>query len=234
MGNKPKIKFSELWSKVDFSKPSTLSLIFSNLLVIFFAIVDGISANEVLWIYWFQSVIIGIFNFIKMITLKDYSTEGFRQGNKQVLPTRATAISSAIFFLFHYGFFHLIYAVFLGAFSEFSNASGTSSGNKYLLLSAGVFFISYLIEFINSRKEQPDELPNLGAIMFAPYARIIPMHLTIILGGFIGAAGSFFSTNTNLSIIVLFIGIKTVVDLITHSIDFKSLKLKKQTETVSD
>ena len=209
MRKNPSIKFSELWSKVDFSKPSTLSLIFSNLVVIFFAIVDGISANEVLWIYWSQSVIIGIFNFIKMITLKDYSTEGFRQGNKQVLPTRATAISSAIFFLFHYGFFHLIYAVFLGAFSEFS---------------AGVFFISYLIEFINSRKEQPDELPNLGAIMFAPYARIIPMHLTIILGGFIGAAGSMFSTNTNLSIIVLFIGIKTVVDLITHSIDFKSLK----------
>lgn len=232
MSKKPRIKFSQLWSKVDFTKTSTLSLIFSNLLVIFFAIVDGISANEVLWIYWSQSVIIGIFNFIKMITLKDFSTEGFRQGNKQVLPNRATAISSAIFFLFHYGFFHLIYAVFLGGFSEFSNASGSSAGNKFLLLSAGMFFISYLIEFINSRKEQADELPNIGAIMFAPYARIIPMHLTIILGGFIGAAGSIFSTNTNLSIIVLFIGIKTVVDLITHSIDFKTLK--KQTKTASD
>lgn len=232
MNKKSPIKFSELWNQVDFTKTSTLSLIFSNLLVIFFAIVDGISANEVLWIYWSQSVIIGIFNFIKMITLKNFSTVGFRQGNKQVLPTRAAAISSAIFFLFHYGFFHLIYAVFLGGFSEFSNASGNSSGNKYLLLSAAVFFISYLIEFINSRKEQSDELPNLGAIMFAPYARIIPMHLTIILGGFIGAAGSIFSTNTNLSIIVLFIGIKTVVDLITHSIDFN--KLKKQTTAVPD
>jgi hypothetical protein len=58
------------------------------------------------------------------------------------------------------------------------------------------------------------------------------MHLTIIFGGFIGAAGSIFSTNTNLAIIVLFIGLKTVVDLITHSIDFK--KLNKQTSTVSD
>jgi hypothetical protein len=95
-----------------------------------------------------------------------------------------------------------------------------------------LFFISYLIEFVNSRKEQSDELPNIGLIMFAPYARIIPMHLTIILGGFIGAAGSIFSTNTNLSIIILFIGLKTVVDLFTHSIDFK--KLKKQTEAVSD
>jgi hypothetical protein len=230
--NKQKIKFSEIWSQVDFTKTSTLSLVFSNLLVIFFAVVDGISANEVLWIYWSQSVIIGIFNFIKMITLTEFSTEGFKQGKKQMLPTRATAISSAVFFLFHYGFFHLVYAVFLGAFSEFSHSSGSSSGTKYFFLSAGMFFISYLIEFVNSRKEQSDELPNIGLIMFAPYARIIPMHLTIILGGFIGAAGSIFSTNTNLSIIILFIGLKTVVDLFTHSIDFK--KLKKQTEAVSD
>mgnify|MGYP001582647245 CR=1 FL=1 len=230
--NRPQIRLSDLWSQVDFTKTSTLSLVFSNLLVIFFAVVDGISANEVLWIYWSQSVIIGIFNFIKMITLKDFSTEGFKQGKKQMLPTRATAISSAIFFLFHYGFFHLVYAVFLGAFSEFSYSEGSSSGTKYFLLSAGMFFISYLIEFVSSRKEQSDELPNIGYIMFAPYARIIPMHLTIIFGGFIGAAGSIFSTNTNLAIIVLFIGIKTVVDLITHSIDFN--KLKKQTATVSD
>ena len=230
--DKPRIKFSGLWNQIDFRKTSTLSLIFSNLLVIFFAIVDGISANEVLWIYWSQSVIIGIFNFIKMITLKEFSTEGFKQGKKQMLPTRATAISSAVFFLFHYGFFHVIYAVFLGAFSDFSHSNGSSSGTKYFLLSAGMFFISYLIEFINSRKEQTEELPNIGLIMFAPYARIIPMHLTIIFGGFIGAAGSILSTNTNLAIIVLFIGLNTVVDLITHSIDFKWLK--KQTATVSD
>jgi len=230
--NKQKIKFSGLWSQIDFTKTSTISLIFSNLLVIFFAIVDGISANEVLWIYWSQSVIIGIFNFIRMITLKEFSTEGFKQGKKQMLPTRATAISSAVFFLFHYGFFHLVYAVFLGAFSEFSHSTDNSSGTKYFLLSAGMFFISYLIEFVNSRKEQSDELPNIGLIMFAPYARIIPMHLTIILGGFIGAAGSIFSTNTNLAIIVLFIGLKTIVDLFTHSIDFK--KLKQQAETEPD
>lgn len=232
MSKKSQIKLSTLWSKVDFTKPSTLSLIFSNLLVIFFAIVDSISANEVMWIYWTQSVIIGIFNFIKMITLKDFSTEGFKQGNKQMPPTRATAISSAVFFLFHYGFFHFVYAIFLGGFSQFSNSGSSSFSTSYFIYSAGMFFISYLIEFINSRKVQNAEPPNIGYLMFAPYARIIPMHFTIIFGGFIGAAGSLFAAKTDLAIIFLFTGIKTLVDVITHSWDFNTLK--KQIATASD
>jgi hypothetical protein len=227
MKNKPKITISELWKEVDFTKLSTVSLVFSNLLVILFAIVDNLTAGEVLWMYWFQSVIIGVFNFIKIITLKEFSTEGFRQGNKQVPATKAAKISTAIFFLFHYGFFHVIYAVFLGVFSDFSNAADNKTGNTYLFISALTFIISYAIEFQSSRKEETAEVPNLGYLMFAPYARIIPMHFTIILGGFIGAAGSFLSADTNLAIIIIFTSIKTVVDLITHSVDFsKHIKQK--------
>lgn len=232
MSKKPKINLAELWKQVDFTKFSTLSLIFSNLLVIVFAVVDNLSALDILWIYWTQSVIIGIFNFIKILSLEKFSTEGFRQGNKQVLPTRGAKISTAIFFLFHYGFFHVIYAVFLGGFSTFANVSQGGSQTNYIFYSAITFFVSYLIEFINSRNEVSGVLPNLGKLMFAPYARIIPMHFTIILGGFIGVAGSAFSANTNLAIIVLFTGIKTVVDLISHSVSFDMLK--KQATTVSN
>lgn len=229
--NKSYIKLTQLWSQVDFKKTSTLTLIFSNVLVIFFAVIDEMSANELLWIYWSQSVIIGIFNFIRMLTLKNFSTEGFKQVNKQPPPTRAIAISSAIFFLFHYGFFHIIYALFLGGFSEFSNSASGSGSIIFLLISAGTFFISYLIEFIKSCSESADVLPNIGYIMFAPYARIIPMHFTIILGGFIGMVGSFLSADTNIAIIILFTGIKTIVDLITHAVDFSKLvKDKKLTE----
>jgi hypothetical protein len=226
---KTKINFSELWNQVDFKKFSTLSLIFSNLLVIVFAVVDNLSAVDILWIYWTQSVIIGIFNFIKILSLKEFSTEGFRQGGKQVLPTKATKISTAIFFLFHYGFFHVIYAVFIGSFSTFGRISNTANDTNYILYASLTFFVSYFIEFINSNNEQNDALPNLGSLMFAPYARIIPMHLTIILGGFIGAAGGFLSADTNLAIIILFTAIKTIVDLISHSVDFKSMIKQKVT-----
>jgi len=229
---KTQIKFSDLWKQVDFTKFSTLSLIFSNLLVIVFAVVDNLSAFNILWIYWSQSVIVGIFNFLKIISLKEFSTEGFRQGNKQVLPTKGAKISTAIFFLFHYGFFHVIYAVFLGGFSNFMHTGADGSESNFIFYAAATFFISYLLEFVNSRNEEQETLPNIGKLMFAPYARIIPMHLTIILGGFIGTVGSFFSTDTNMAIIVLFTGIKTVVDLITHSADIG--KLIKQPAAVSD
>ena len=232
MKKRPQIKLSELWTQVDFTKFSTLSLIFSNLLVIVFAVIDNLSAIDILWIYWTQSVIIGIFNFIKILSLKEFSTEGFRQGGKQVLPTKAAKISTAIFFLFHYGFFHVIYAVFIGSFSTFGKIGNVGNDTNYILYASLTFFVSYFIEFINSKNEQSDVLPNLGSLMFTPYARIIPMHLTIILGGFIGAAGGLLSANTNLAIIILFTAIKTIVDLISHSVDFKSLI--KQKVTVPD
>lgn len=229
MKKKAKINFSELWNQIDFKKFSTLSLIFSNLIVIVFAVVDNLSAVDILWIYWTQSVIIGIFNFIKILSLKEFSTEGFRQGGKQVQPTKATKISTAIFFLFHYGFFHVIYAIFIGSFSTFGRLSNTANDTNYILYASLTFFVCYFIEFINSKNEPNDTLPNLGYLMFAPYARIIPMHLTIILGGFIGAAGGFFSADTNLAIIILFTTIKTIVDLISHSVDFKSTIKQKVT-----
>lgn len=55
--------------------------------------------------------------------------------------------------------------------------------------------------------------------MFMPYLRIIPKHITIILGGFIAEAGSFSGLNASVAVILLLMGLKTFVDLITHSVN---------------
>jgi hypothetical protein len=216
--------FNKAFAKENLFKPPVLSLVISNLLIAVYAIVDNLSVMDVLWVYWIQSVIIGVFNFFKMITLKEFSTEGFKQNNKEVLPTTATKISSSLFFLIHYGFFHFVYAIFLGSFSDFNFSSAQGIDSTYVLISAAMFFISYFVEFIKSKSEENSVLPNIGTIMFAPYVRIIPMHLTIILGGFVGIIGSAFSINADFVVLSLFILIKTGVDVITHSIEFDQWK----------
>ena len=234
ISQKSPLSLSMLLRSIDFFRFPTWSLIFSNLSVIFFALIDGITAADVLWIYWGQSVIIGVFNFINIISLKEFSTDGFKQGGEQALPTRGVKISTAVFFLFHYGFFHFIYAMFIGGFYSMNQYYSSNTASNFVLYSGVIFFLSYLIEFITLRTEPSSEIPNIGKLMFAPYARIIPMHLTIILGGFATAFGDIFSTNTNFFIIVLFVMIKTSVDLITHSINFSGIIKAKKTGNINE
>lgn len=199
------------------NRVSTWALIFSNLSIIFFAVVDGVGIMEILWIYWIQSVIIGIFNFIKILSLKEFSTESFTQGNKPVPETTAAKISTAIFFLFHYGFFHVIYAVFLSTgLNIISGSENVSGKSTYIIYAAVIFLINYIIEFFYYLREREPK-PNLGKMMFSPYVRIIPMHITIIFAGFVGMGGMFFSLESGLVVIVFFTLLKTFIDVISHN-----------------
>ena len=54
-------------------------------------------------------------------------------------------------------------------------------------------------------------------MMFFPYARIIPMHITIIAGGFLEkSVGVTFQANATL---VLFMLLKTLADIIMHTVE---------------
>lgn len=94
---------------------SLWSLLVSNLLVIFFATTEHWNLQTLMWIYWFQSIIIGFFSFIRILKLNEFSTEGYvnTATGKQMESTQGTKIFSAFFFLFHYGGFHFVYLIFL-------------------------------------------------------------------------------------------------------------------------
>jgi len=98
-----------------FSDPTTWSLIGANLLTIVFAILEKWDARTVLWLYWWQSVVIGFFNVVKILSLREFSTAGFKLGNTPAQPTTFTKVFTAFFFLFHFGFFHVVYAIFLSS-----------------------------------------------------------------------------------------------------------------------
>ena len=193
-----------------FQDVSLWFLLVSNLTTIFFAMNDGWNLLTIMWIYWTQSIIIGLFNFIRILQLKEFSTENFYINGKSAQPTQKTKNFTAFFFLAHYGLFHFVYAIFLltGVFI----VSGESSfDTKYIFLSASLFFFNHLFSYFYN-KPRDTRQQNIGALMFYPYVRILPMHLTIILGSYFNSA------------LIFFLILKTVADCAMHVVEHKIIR----------
>lgn len=151
--------------------------------------------TTLIWLYWCQSVMMGIFNFFDMLTSRDpipmqNSDPQFfdaLSANKHTaavetpspkIPWRSnTGVS--LFFLFHYGFFHFVYMIFL--FTMKPRYPINWDLFKYFL---GAFFVGQVITFIQHKIRERKTQSNLGAMFFTPYLRILPMHLTILIPSF--------------------------------------------------
>jgi hypothetical protein len=188
---------------------SSIALVLSNIVTIGIALWQKWNISNVMWIYWGQSIIIGYYNWKRIRCLKQFSTENFEIGDKPVEPTKETQKKAASFFAMHYGFFHLGYSVFLCA------ERGNLSRPDILGIIACIvmFGFNHRFSFNQNLESDLSRKPNIGTIMFFPYARILPMHLTIILG-------SFFAKKS-VGTLLLFLGLKTLTDLIMHLIEHR-------------
>ncbi len=209
-------------------------ILFTNVLVIAGAMVSEGGLLLLLWPYWFQSVVIGMYARRRIMALRNFSTEGFRINDQAVEATPATARRTGNFFALHYGFFHFGYAVFLLVFTSMGGDSGMvpmtmESTGEVVQVPMGVvsawdavWVAALAVSFWQSHRASHREHvaadlaghPNIGKLMILPYARIIPMHLTILLGAFLGGEGS----------ILLFGGLKTLADVLMHKAEHRMLQ----------
>jgi len=194
-------------------------LLGSNLITIFLALTQQWNLVSLMLLFWIQSSIIGFFTVLKMLSLKSFSTKGFSSNGVQVPEKDSAKIGTAVFFSLHYGFFHFVYLLFLLVFMWGSYAT-VSKDFTWILVAGIIFFFNHLFSFVYNKKDLENQKPNLGQMMFTPYARIIPMHLTIIFGGiffFDGSGGS------NPGVLLLFLGLKTAGDLLMHFSEHHSI-----------
>jgi vacuolar-type H+-ATPase subunit I/STV1 len=167
-----------------------------------------------LWPYWIQSVIIGWYSRERILALKQFSlanTEGFDKGSDE-----ATRRQTARFFTLHYGAFHLVYALFLWTLTT----RGMHGVRPYPISALDLLFMAAItVSFVLTHRATYQRImaadrqgrPNIGGVMFLPYLRILPMHLTIILGATAGHPGG----------VLLFGGLKTVADALMHWIEYR-------------
>lgn len=187
---------------------STLVLLLSNALAMVFALLQHWRLADMMRIYWGQSLIIGYYNWRRIRDLERFSTEGFTMNGRPVPPTTAAQRMVANFFALHYGFFHLIYFVFLRAQHPGSTPSGLL-GTSVCILG---FWFNHHFSYRYNREKDRQQIPNIGAVMFFPYARILPMHLTIIFGSLLAGGPA---------AILLFLGLKTAADLLMHQVQHR-------------
>ena len=184
---------------------SVWSLVAANILVLIVSVIEDWSLGNMMLVYCVQSLVIGVSYFMRMLSLDKFSTKNFKINNRSVEPTRSTKIQTAIFFAFHYGFFHLVYLLFL-----FSGKYGDLGVDIGLYLCSIGFMINHYYSYRYHRESDRRGTPNIGTLMFTPYARVLPMHLTIIFGASMIGGG------------VLFFGIlKTIADVVMHQIEHK-------------
>ncbi|MEK6794577.1 MAG: DUF6498-containing protein [Spirochaetota bacterium] len=195
--------------------------ILANVAVAAGALVLRMDTLSVIWAFWAESVAIGLLNVIRMLSLKEYDTSGVGGTGMKPPASDGLKIFMAIFFLFHYGFFHVVYAVFLS--QALPEIFGGGTVNVYFIAAGAlVLFISNLITFAGDsvrRKRENAPPPNIAGMMMTPYARIIPVHLTIILGAFIGIiVGLFSKAAASILLLVLFTALKVGVEVFVRAL----------------
>lgn len=171
--------------------PLSLLILVVDLLPIFAVIFYGWSATPLVALYWLENLIIGVFTILRILA--------------NALSNRASLALSLFlipFFFFHYGLFCFVHGIFLHVFAGIAETGGDagaetpvglvnwalSSGEGmifFVLAIIGINAVLYATDFIGKGQFRDT---NPMAEMFAPYGRIVTLHVAIILGAFLTLA----------------------------------------------
>ena len=217
------------WYQVGSSYGAVAALIIANLVPLVGVLWFGWDVWGILIIYWLENGIYGLFNVLKMRKAErsDESpmaaAETRRQLNTFRMNGRSPSGSSKAvlipFFIMHYGMFWVVHGVFVLTLPlfAFTGADGESDFGTtlnplgILLVVVGLFIshgLSYRLNFIG----RGEYLRTTAAQqMFAPYGRLVVLHITIIVGAIvIGMTGA------PASAIVVLVLLKIALDLGLH------------------
>ena len=193
-------------SKVTSGITSGIFLVAANLIPLLGAVLWGWNILELVALYWAENLVIGAFTILRL-----YSAGREVGWTTKALLARTTLSS---FFAFHYGIFCLVHGVFV--FSLLDGNKQISSPADVIALFTGSLFwaftalvashaFSFFRNFLGKGEYRDASLPGQ---MFAPYPRLVVLHIAIIFGAFaIQLAGE-----PVLLLAILVIG-KTLLDL---------------------
>ena len=180
------------------TSPSFMLLIAANLYCIWYYQNHPNGLATIIWIYWLQSVIIGLFNFADLLTIKNYDAGSMKLNDAPITEKNKGCLPW--FFLVHYGGFHAGYFLFLLIGFDLRQVD-----TNFLLIGVAAFIAEALWSYIKRKQVEQEVQLSIGTLFFLPYLRIVPMHLMILIPKFTGIPTS-----------MVFLVLKMAADLLTY------------------
>ncbi len=203
------------WYRLGSSVGAVVALIVANAIPLIGVLAFGWSVWNILVIYWLENGIVGVINVLKMSTA---TGDGAAPGMTVMVNGKPSSMAKAgliPFFIVHYGIFWFVHGIFvltLPAFFSLASDSGMTLDLGPVLFAAAALAISHGLSFWwNFLHGGEYRRTTVAGLMFAPYRRLVALHLTIIFG----AMAVMFSGAPAAAVAVL-VAIKTVIDLALH------------------
>ena len=237
------------WYQVGSSYGALVALVLANLVPLVGVLFLGWDVWGILIIYWLENGIYGVFNVMKMRRAEGTddespieSRETRRRLNSLTINGRPASGSDKAalipFFVMHYGMFWVVHGIFVLTFPAFaiSGAEGEPDFGSTLDPLAIVFaliclFISHGISYRLNYIGRGEYLRTTAARqMFAPYGRLVVLHVTIIFGAILISM-----TGASASAIVVLVLLKIALDVGLHLAEHRepAATVTTRTETVS-
>lgn len=226
---------SRLLSKLP-KYPTVFVLILVNLIPLYGVIYWGWDQDYILFIYWAETSIIGLFNVFRMLLAKKVDTKGIRvNGKRPVVKTKKQflkfRVSLVLFFIMHFGIFNLVHGLFVTSITDLGIEEILDSVDIYqilrqlswLIIPTVALFLSHAASFFfNYIGRREYERQELNALFLKPYSRIVVTHITLVVG-----ANLVDALDNKLAFIALMVVLKIFFDVLSHIFAHENLKHPK-------
>ena len=148
---------------------SAVALGASNLVIVALAAQLNWRAQEILWLYWIQSIVIGAFSLIRVIGL-------IRWNARQATPTPpGEYVQSLPGFVIFFVFFHLFFLMVLAALQAFTTDAGMAA-------CIAMFLVQSALDDRRDRSlDAAEGTPDPMRIIYLALGRILPFFLMLAL-----------------------------------------------------
>jgi hypothetical protein len=228
---------------------SLIALVAANLLPVAGVLLWDWNVFEIVSLYWFENVVIGVFNALKMLMATGEIQPGSQPaGSPKEDPEMPAYLKTPVatgiaghgiklflipFFTFHYGMFCFVHGIFVvvllggrgGGMMKGDPFSGTGTMTARVFDSGGKWFIlaiivSHLFSFLfNYLGKGEYRRTSAPALMAAPYGRIVVLHIAILFGAFVITA-----LGSPVFLLILLITGKIALDVKLHRRSHAKLK----------